>query len=608
MRGFINSPIIADGMEPMEIAKQALAQIGDGWSAGNEEIEVLDFKETPDTAIPVKQRTEVNMGKQRKAFLAAIAQASACLANSRGGIIAIGVRDKAKTRVEALPGADPAYYSLDAIRLAVHRGTLPPLTVDPIEWDEDGTRLVLVQVPRGAVVHGTTDGTYKRRVVDQCRPIGEAEMRGLQATRGQYDWSSEPSDCGLDALSQAALVRAVERLRDAGFDDQASLAEDDPEHFLSNCDLIAGSRLRRAAVLLYGDAQALRKTVPDWGVILTTASSPGAEGSVVLRREDSERRPIMLLVDDILARIGALASAETIRVSGTQVELVDYPQDVVRELAANAFAHRDWELPGIIEISHSPDELAFSSPGGLLPTLHPDRLLRETAQRNRRLAGEIARLRIAEGAGLGFDRVWRLLAGIGKEPPRIADGPRFTVTVPGGQGDSAFARFLRGSGFPADSKLASDLDVLLVLAALRSERRLNAEKAVPLLQRDLIGCQRVLDRMCDAELLEPTRGTARRQHPSYKLSQAALAGMRTALTYRAETIDSDDAKLIRHLKRHRRISNEDVRNYLDCDVPTARNRLTRMRRKGWIEFAPESPKRGPHVEYAATEKVDALGG
>jgi ATP-dependent DNA helicase RecG len=84
--------------------------------------------------------------------------------------------------------------------------------------------------------------------------------------------------------------------------------------------------------------------------------------------------------------------------------------------------------------------------------------------------------------------------------------------------------------------------------------------------------------------------------------------MRSALTYRAETIDRDDAKLIRHLRRHRRISNEDVRSYLDCDVATARNRLTRMRRKGLIEFAPDSPTRGPNVEYAATPKIDAVDG
>src|ERR1044072_3447094 len=53
---------------------------------------------------------------------------------------------------------------------------------------------------------------------------------------------------------------------------------------------------------------------------------------------------------------------------------------------------------------------------------------------------------------------------------------------------------------------------------------------------------------------------------------------------------------------------EDVRGYIDCDVATARNRLTRMRRKGWIEFAPGSPKRGPNVEHAATDKIDALDG
>jgi len=60
------------------------------------------------------------------------------------------------------------------------------------------------------------------------------------------------------------------------------------------------------------------------------------------------------------------------------------------------------------------------------------------------------------------------------------------------------------------------------------------------------------------------------------------------------------------LKRHRRISNENVRDYLDCDVPTARNRLTRMRKLGWIDFAPDSPRRGPNVEYVALDAIDAL--
>jgi ATP-dependent DNA helicase RecG len=590
--------------DAMTAAELALEGIGDGWVAGREERELLDFKETPETAIPADRRAGRNMGRERKAFLGLLAESAMCLANARGGVIVVGVRDRAATRVGALQGVDAA-YSVEALRLAVHRGTVPPLTVEAVERTVDDKRLVLVRVPQGAVVHATSGGTYKWRVGDQCLPIEATEMRAIQAARGQYDWSEDASAFGLDGLSAAALANAAERLRAIGRDELARLAEDDREQFLRSCDLLVDGRLRRAAVLLYGSEHALSSLVADWGVILTSAESPGSEGSVLMRREDAARRPIVLLIDEILARIAALASVETIRVGASEVRLVDYDADVARELVANAFAHRDWEQPGIIEIAHSPDELVISSPGDLLPTLHPDRLLRETAQRNGTLAREIARLRIAEGAGLGFDRVWRVLASTGKEAPRIEPGPRFTVVVGGGRGDQAFARFIRSPEFP-EPRLGNDLDVLLALSALRHRRSLSAPVLAPVLQRDERSTQRVLERMADAGLVEATRSSRRRQAPTYRLTQSTLAGLRTALTYRTETIDSDDAKLLRHLKRHRRIANEDVRSYLNCGVATARNRLTRLRAMGWIDFAPGGPRRGPSVEYVATDLVDRL--
>jgi ATP-dependent DNA helicase RecG len=84
--------------------------------------------------------------------------------------------------------------------------------------------------------------------------------------------------------------------------------------------------------------------------------------------------------------------------------------------------------------------------------------------------------------------------------------------------------------------------------------------------------------------------------------------MRAAISYRVASIDNDDQKLIRHLRRHGRISNEDVRNYLDCDITTARNRLTRLRKRGLIDFAPDSPRRGSAVVYVKTERLDGLDG
>jgi len=173
---------------------------------------------------------------------------------------------------------------------------------------------------------------------------------------------------------------------------------------------------------MYGGERALAEMIPDWGAIVSTAPSAGSEGTILLRREDTRRRALVLLVEDILARLAGVTQTDAFRVGAAEVRLVDFEPDVVRELVANAFAHRDWEQPSIIDIGHSPDGLVVTSPGGLLPTLHVSRLLRESAQRNRVLSREITRLRITEGAGMGFDRVYRSLAAAGKEPPRIEVG------------------------------------------------------------------------------------------------------------------------------------------------------------------------------------------
>ncbi len=581
-----------------------ITEISDEWDASRVERVRLDFKETPETAWPADVSTSRNLGKARKAFLGLVAETSACLANAQGGVIVLGIRDAATSRAEAIQGAPTAYTS-EGVRLAVYHGTSPALTVAVHERTVDGRRLLLIDVPIGAVVHATTAGAYKWRVEDRCVPIEPDTMRSIAAVRGTYDWSERRSTAGPDALSAAALAAAADRLHDAGQDELARQAVDDREQFLRSCELLERGKVRNAGIVLYGGERALAELLPDWGTIVTTAPSAGSEGAVLLRREDARRRPLVLLIDDVLARLSGVAHTDAFRVGAAEVRLVDFEPDVLRELVANAFAHRDWEQPGMIDIAHSPDGLVVSSPGDLLPTLHPDRLLRESAQRNRVLSREVTRLRIAEGAGMGFDRVYRSLAAAGKEPPRIEVGPRFTVVVPGGQGDRAFARFLRSEEFP-EPRLAGDLDVLLTLSILRTRASVTAAIVAPRIQRDLGFTAEVLRRMHTVGLIEPTRSTATRRHPSYRLSTRSAASLRSALAYRTGRIDIDDAKLLRHLKRHRRIANEDVRNYLECDVATARNRLTRLRKRGFIEIDPAGPKRGPLVEYVATDSVDGL--
>jgi ATP-dependent DNA helicase RecG len=568
------------------------------WSAARIERDALEFKETPATT-----RTPVHARKEAAARLRTdLVETATSFANARGGALVIGVRDKASEGERVVPGVDLEDWGPDDVRRMIHDRTSPHLLVDATVETVHERAVVLVHVMPGPDIYATSSGVFKHRQGDRNVPLDEPTMRALRAARGRYDWSAEVIEAGPEAISRAALEAAAERLRRRGSDDLAASADSDTRQFLSDTGLLdTDGRLRRAAVLLYGSEAALRAHIPNWGVLLRTAPTPGSEGSVLMRRDDA-RRPLVLLLDDLLDRLTVLQRTESIRAGAEQLDLVDYPSDALRELLANAFAHRDWEAAGIVELLHSPDELSISSPGGLLPTLDPNRLLRATAARNPLMTREMARLRLAEQAGMGFDRVYRELAQIGKPPPDVANGPRFTVTLLGGAGDATLARFVAST---LAAELRNDVDVLLLLAYLRQHRTVNASGAAELLQRTPGEVQRILERTQRANLVEPTRGTSRRAQPSYRLTTPALAGLRTALRYRTETVDSDDRKLIRHLRRNGRITNADVRDYLDCDIYTARNRITRLRQKGWIDFAPDSPRRGPDVVYIKLDKLDA---
>lgn len=567
------------------------------WTASDHEREFLDFKETPATT-----RTPKHIVKTANESLRTdIVETAISFANARGGTIVIGVRDRAEADQAVVPGVDLDEWTPDELRRIVYDRTAPHLLVHPSLETVHEQHVLVVGVDAGPEIYGTTQGVFKHRRADQNLPLDEPTMRALRAARGSYDWSAETVEAGPEAVSRSALEHAAARLRRTGSADLARTAEESPAQFLTDVGLLdREGRIRRAGVLIYGTEESLRRHVPHWGVLLRTAQTPGSEGTVLLRRGEV-RRPLVLLIDDILDRLSVLVRTEAVRVGAEQIDLVDYPLDALRELIANAFAHRDWEAVGTIEIVHTPDELTVSSPGGLLPTLDASRLLRETGARSPLLTREMARLRLAEQAGLGFDRVYRELARLGKPPPHVVDGPRFVVSLPGGAGDTTLARYL-ASGLP--ESVRDDVDVLLLIAHLRDHKTTSATKAAPLLQRTPPEVQRILERAESLEVVEPTRGTVRRQFPRYRLAAGPLAALRTALHYRTETIDGDDRKLIRHLRRNGQITNADVRDYLDCDIYTARNRLTRLRRKGWIDFAPDSPRRGPDVVYVKLVKLD----
>ena len=221
-----------------------------------------------------------------------------------------------------------------------------------------------------------------------------------------------------------------------------------------------------------------------------------------------------------------------------------------------------------MEVEHSPDSLAVTSPGGLVFGITPENILTHpSTPRNRLLLETVTALQGAERTGQGIDRAYRELLRTGKEPPMISDdGYQVRVLVPGGTGNDAFARFVA----ELDPDLAGDVDVLLALSQLRDARNIDAARLAATAQRSTSEAQGVLERMTHAKLLGPTARTASRALPTYVLTGLTLASLGRAVRYHVRRADETDRKVADHIREYGHVTNQTLRRLFDLDVTGAR--------------------------------------
>ena len=108
----------------------------------------------------------------------------------------------------------------------------------------------------------------------------------------------------------------------------------------------------------------------------------------------------------------------------------NYPPVVIRELIANAFAHRNYTMRGDIFINLFHDHLEIHSPGLLPLGVTPTNILTKSIQRNALLSKLFYDLKLMEKEGSGYDKVYELMLGNGKEVPVVIEGDdRVIVTI-----------------------------------------------------------------------------------------------------------------------------------------------------------------------------------
>ena len=309
-------------------------------------------------------------------------------ANAEGGVVFLGVDDSGAVRGIPPERWDAVEHWL--LNVATHncdppirpivRKELPP---DDQEGDH---RILLVDVPRGLYVHGTSGGHYYTRVGSTKRDLSPMELARLFQQRGrEYVFDEQP-----------VLAAAVEDLN-----------RNRLEAFFGRSPTIPWLDLLRNTRVTFRDEDGVdRPTVAGLLVFATEPTEFLASGSIEaacyrgtrLSSDDlvhAERLggPVSDQIDAGIAFVARFMQPSSDKRPTTRTAPA-YDLEVIDEAIVNAVAHRDYAIAGSkIRLFLFADRLELYSPGKLPNTITIEDMPYRTFTRNQLLVSFLSRLR-----------------------------------------------------------------------------------------------------------------------------------------------------------------------------------------------------------------------
>ena len=319
------------------------------------------------------------------------------LANEGGGVLLLGVADKAPRSIvgsRAFP---------DTVATAEKLFTWLGFRVDVEAVAHPDGRVVVFHIPsrpKGTAYH--VDGKYLMRAGEALVPMSEDQLRRIFA-EGQPDWLEEPAATKLDGQQIVDLLdtqsffellkRPYPTERGAVLDQLVRERLVDPSEgqfavrrlgallLAKRLDDFPDVARRAPRVVVYSGVSKLETKLDQIGTF------GYAVGFQRLIRFVMSQLPQNEVIEDALRK---------------EVKLV--PDVVIRELVANALIHQDFGVQGgTVMVEIYSDRVEISNPGE--PLVPVERFIDGYQSRNERLADVMRRMGICEEKSSGIDRV-----------------------------------------------------------------------------------------------------------------------------------------------------------------------------------------------------------
>ena len=456
----------------------------------------------------IKEGESLRLEFKRDAPLseADLVEAVACLANTEGGWLLLGVEDDG-----TISGLHPSRQPVNPaqIQALITNKTNPSVPVEVHVVPTSKGTVLAIKVPKVSGLVGLSDGRVPRRYIagrgkPECRFLTHFEIATRWAEIRQQDYTAQvlpdASWEDLDLLEFERLRQVVQRHPSA---DKGLLELPDAE--LAQALGLARTYEGRlvptvGGLLVLGREGAIRRLMPTH------------EAAFQVLREDRGvafnefyREPLLKLFERMEGLFKAYNTEEELTFGLYRVPIPLFPPEAFREALANALVHRDYRVLGTVYVRIDPEAggLVISNPGGFVEGVTLENLLVvEPRPRNPILADVFKRLGLVERTGRGIDRIFREVLGLGRRPPDYSGSTEDMVKVvlPGGKADLNFVRLIlevqdrhrRTLGWPH----------LLVLRQAADEGELSVPEVARLIQQGEEGARRLVEELVEMGLLE----------------------------------------------------------------------------------------------------------
>lgn len=347
-----------------------------------------------------------------------IQRAIVAFSNADGGVLMLGVDDDGR------PTGKPLDAGLEKTLWEIINDVESPGPIEISPLSVGDTQITVLSIGRRSQgIAQTSDGTALIRKGKQNLPLIGTALAELASARAHVGFDSSPSPWSLADADPKLLARLCDALGIDSSLDEAHLAE-----MLEGRGLVV-RRSGAMALTRAGALFAVPRAPTEFGkCFVEVFRFPSTDGEHDLR-ETFGGTPADQ-IDAAAAWIDKELGFDLVVVGRRRHELRRLPVRALREVIANAVAHRDYQLSGsAVEIRIYPHEVAVISPGGFVAPVTSQNLRHAHAARNRQIIRTLRAFGLAEDAGRGIRVIHEEMAADLRAEPTFAEDPAGHVTV-----------------------------------------------------------------------------------------------------------------------------------------------------------------------------------